>query len=395
MSQWKKVKLSELGEIVGGATPSTKREDYYNGDIPWLTPKDLAGYNGRYIARGERNITKEGLSSCSAKLMPKHSILFTSRAPIGYIAIAENEICTNQGFKSIVPNEYTDYKFLYYLLRYNKEKIEAMGSGTTFKEVSGTVMRNIEIVVPIDIKEQKTIADILSALDDKIELNNRINSNLEQQLSTIFDKYSSEQIVNVPFSAICTLTSSKRVFAKEYTKTGIPFYRGKEISILSKGNKIDNYLYISKEHYEQLKSQYGVPLPGDILITAVGTIGNSYMVQDNKFYFKDGNIIWLKDFKIPRINYYVYDYMQSSNFKQLLESSIIGSTQEALTIISLSKIDIPVPKDDSRLQEYFEISSSLHSQITANVKENHVLTMVRDNLLPKLMSGKIRVPLEV
>lgn len=395
MSQWIKIKLSELGEIVGGATPSTKREDYYNGNIPWLTPKDLAGYNGRYIARGERSITKEGLDSCSAKLMPRHSILYTSRAPIGYIAISENEICTNQGFKSIVPNGNTYYKFLYYLLKYNKNKIESMGSGTTFKEVSGTVMKNIEIMVPIDIKEQKTVADILSALDDKIELNNHINSNLEQQLSIIFNKYSSEQIVNIPFSAICTLTSSKRVFAREYTETGIPFYRGKEISLLSKGNVIDNYLYISKDHYEQLKSQYGVPLSGDILITAVGTIGNSYMVQDNKFYFKDGNIIWLKDFKTTRINYYVYDYMQSSNFKQLLESSIIGSTQEALTLIALSKIIVPVPKDDSRLQEYFAISSSLHSQIAANIKENHVLTMVRDNLLPKLMSGEIQVPLEV
>lgn len=88
-----------------------------------------------------------------AQLVPPHTVLFTSRAPIGYMAIAENEVCTNQGFKSVIPNKNTDYMFLYYLLKYNKDKIENMGSGTTFKEVSGNTMKRIEVRVPIDIKE--------------------------------------------------------------------------------------------------------------------------------------------------------------------------------------------------------------------------------------------------
>ena len=92
MSTWKTVKLSDIGTIVGGATPATSHDEYYNGDIPWLTPKDLAGYAGRYISRGERNISRAGLESCSAKILPKNSILFSSRAPIGYIAIAQNDL---------------------------------------------------------------------------------------------------------------------------------------------------------------------------------------------------------------------------------------------------------------------------------------------------------------
>lgn len=104
--------------------------------------------------------------------------MFSSRAPIGYVAIANNELCTNQGFKSVVPNENTDYMFLYYLLRYNKEKIENMGSGTTFKEVSGNTMRGIEVTVPESIEDQKKIASILSTIDDKIERNEAINKNL-------------------------------------------------------------------------------------------------------------------------------------------------------------------------------------------------------------------------
>ena len=102
MNKWKTCTINDLGRVIGGATPSTKKpENYENGNIAWITPKDLAGFSGRYISNGERNITEQGLKSCSAQLIPKHSILFSSRAPIGYIAIAANEVCTNQGFKSI------------------------------------------------------------------------------------------------------------------------------------------------------------------------------------------------------------------------------------------------------------------------------------------------------
>lgn len=177
-SNWKRCKISELGEVVGGATPSTKDIENYGGEIPWLTPKDLSAFNERYISRGERNITKKGYASCSTQMLPKNSILFSSRAPIGYVAITENEMCTNQGFKSVIPNKETDYLFLYYLLKFNKQKIEHMGSGTTFKEVSGNTMRNIEVEVPSSIDEQKKIASLLNVIDEKIELNNRINNNL-------------------------------------------------------------------------------------------------------------------------------------------------------------------------------------------------------------------------
>ena len=179
MGSWIDCTLADLGTVVGGATPSTKQEENYrNGTIPWITPKDLSTLSGRYISRGERNITQRGLDSCSAQLMPKNSVLFSSRAPIGYVAISKCELCTNQGFKSIVPNNSTDYMFLYYLLKYNKNAIENMGRGTTFKEVSGSTMKGIRVRVPADKEEQTRIAGILSAIDDKIEENEHINCNL-------------------------------------------------------------------------------------------------------------------------------------------------------------------------------------------------------------------------
>ena len=179
MTDWIECKLSDIGTIVGGATPSTKiAENYEKGTIPWITPKDLSTFKGRYIEKGERNITDIGLMSCSTHLLPKNTVLFSSRAPIGYIAIAADELCTNQGFKSVIPNNGTDYLFLYYLLKYNKEKIEGMGSGTTFKEVSGNVMKNVTVRIPSSKEIQKKIASVLGSIDDKIEKNEKINNNL-------------------------------------------------------------------------------------------------------------------------------------------------------------------------------------------------------------------------
>ena len=145
---WEEHALGELGEVIGGGTPSTSKPEYYNGNIAWITPRDLSNHKEIYVDKGERSITKEGLDNSSAKLMPKETVLFTSRAPIGYVAIAKNQISTNQGFKSIVCGKRLNNKFLYYWLKKNKERIEALASGSTFKEVSGSTLKSTLIVLP-------------------------------------------------------------------------------------------------------------------------------------------------------------------------------------------------------------------------------------------------------
>src|SRR5690606_6168423 len=144
---WRVSTISDLADVIGGGTPSTKVEEYYceNG-IPWLSPKDLSGYDWRYISRGAKDITELGLKKSSAKLMPKGTVLFSSRAPIGYVAIAENEISTNQGFKSLVPKSGVPSEFLFQFLKANVSAIEAIASGSTFKEVSGTAIKDFTIL---------------------------------------------------------------------------------------------------------------------------------------------------------------------------------------------------------------------------------------------------------
>ncbi len=178
MIAMRKCSIDELGTVVGGATPTTKNTAFWDGGIPWLSPKDLTGRRFRYISRGSRSISDAGFKSCSAKMLPAGTVLFSSRAPIGYVAIAANPVCTNQGFKSIVPNNDVDSLFLYYLMMHNKDRIEGFSSGTTFKEVSASTMRAINVVLPESIYDQRAIATVLDALDSKIELNTRINDYL-------------------------------------------------------------------------------------------------------------------------------------------------------------------------------------------------------------------------
>lgn len=174
---WKVGKLGDIGEIVGGSTPSKSKPEYYTTHgIAWLTPKDLSTSKAKFTSRGEIDITDEGYNSTSTKLMPRGSVLFSSRAPIGYLTIAKNEICTNQGFKSLVPNG-AGTGFIYYILRHLTPQIENRATGSTFKEASATLMRSVETIVPptsILNKFEELLRPILQFQEKKEEENQRL-----------------------------------------------------------------------------------------------------------------------------------------------------------------------------------------------------------------------------
>lgn len=144
---WRVGTLAEIGEVIGGSTPSKAKQEYYTEKgIAWLTPKDLSASKDKFSSRGEIDITELGYKSCSAKLMPRGTVLFTSRAPIGYISIAQNDICTNQGFKSVVP-KLAGTAFIYFFLKLATKDIENKATGSTFKEASGSLMKSLPIVI--------------------------------------------------------------------------------------------------------------------------------------------------------------------------------------------------------------------------------------------------------
>ncbi|CUQ00922.1 restriction endonuclease subunit S [Blautia obeum] len=235
------------------------------------------------------------------------------------------------------------------------------------------------------IEKQRKIVNAYKIVTDRIALKQKINDNLEATLNTVFVKMYEEtdEDSSVLLSELCSLASSKRVFAEDYVSDGVPFYRGKEITQKRNGEPISDPLFISHNHFASLKANYGIPVCGDILITAVGTIGNSYFVQDEEFYFKDGNIIWLKDFIEPSLNYYIYDYMQTPIFKRQLEGICIGSTQTALTIVALSNLKVKKPRT-AELALYCKKSKALRSAIQTNNGEIERLTQVAKAMLASL-----------
>jgi len=153
---WRWSKLGDVATIVGGGTPSTDRADYFGGDIPWITPADLSKYTQKTISRGSRNITQAGLEKSGARLLPAETVLFSSRAPIGYVAIAANPVATNQGFKSFILREELRPDFVYYYLQQARDLARSLASGTTFLEISGKKAAQIPIPVA-PLEEQQRI----------------------------------------------------------------------------------------------------------------------------------------------------------------------------------------------------------------------------------------------
>ena len=190
---WKVGRLDEIADVVGGSTPSKAKPEYYTQKgIAWLTPKDLSNHPAVYTSRGEIDITEEGYNSTSTKLMPKGTILFTSRAPIGYISIAQNDICTNQGFKSLVPKK-AGTCFLYCFLKCVTPEIENKSTGSTFKEASGSLMKSLQVIMP----EQKVFEDfetIVSPLFARIESLEKENSRLSTLRDTLLPRLMSGEL---------------------------------------------------------------------------------------------------------------------------------------------------------------------------------------------------------
>ena len=172
---WEQRKLGDMAEIVGGGTPSTSNSLFWNGDIDWYAPAEIS--DQIYVASSQRKITKEGLANSSAKILPKGTVLFTSRAGIGKTAILSKEACTNQGFQSIVPDkDKLDSYFIFSRTDELKRYGESVGAGSTFVEVSGKQMSNMTLMMPTSLKEQQTIGLFFSKLDNLITLHQRKRS---------------------------------------------------------------------------------------------------------------------------------------------------------------------------------------------------------------------------
>ncbi|PAY59198.1 hypothetical protein A8C41_03450 [Ligilactobacillus salivarius] len=356
-----KYKISEIGEVVGGGTPSTKYKEYYstNKDISWITPKDLSGYTKMYISNGERYITSKGLNNSSAKMLPKDTILISSRAPIGYVAIAQKELATNQGFKSIIPDKTKILpEFLYFTMITKKSELENIATGSTFKEVSGKVMKNFEIDVPT-IEKQKKIIDKLIPIVRKIELNNEINTNLSMQVHVLFQKLiSSSKLKKINISELYDIKYGKTLPKSKLSTSGIKVYGANGLI-----------------GYTEQESVINKPT---VTITSRGSGSGFVSYIDEKNIFLTNNLLYLIDKKNVGLSF-TYELLKSCKPQQF----VTGSAQPQLTIKNLSQLNINIPDDKKIMDKFIKDTISFEKIIQKNKEENVNLFNLKEILLNK------------
>ncbi len=394
MSEWQTFCLKDLGKIVGGATPSTNNPKNYGNKIAWITPKDLSTLQGRYIKKGSRSISRLGFKSCSCVLLPKHAILFSSRAPIGYVAIAKKRLCTNQGFKSIIPNKKIYFEFLYYLLKYHKDNISNIGGGTTFKEVSGATLGLFKVKIPPTYYEQQKIARTLSILDQKIENNHKINELLHKILELLYEQYFVRfdflDENNKPYQT----SGGKMKFSKELNRLipsgwSVRFLNHKIVSTyqpktISKTLLNDSYSYsvyggggiigrFTEYNHEQ----------SEFIISCRGQCGISYLTLPKSWI--TGNAMVIR----PTKSYTSKTYLYHTIKKYKLTNYITGSVQPQITRQNLSTMPILIPKRKT-LNKWNNISSPLWNLIHNNMQSTQTLTALRDFLLPLLLKQQVK-----
>ncbi|HEY5123184.1 MAG TPA: restriction endonuclease subunit S [Ignavibacteria bacterium] len=387
-----KIPFAELVEF----PPSVKLE---KGEIYDNIPMDVVDGGNKYVQKIGKKVYTGGGSKFS-----NGDTIFARITPClenGKIAKVKN-LEEESGFGSTeffvfrAKENISDPDFIYYLAKTNlirQPAIKSMVGASGRQRADKGVVENI-LVPKIPLPTQFKIASILSSYDDLIEINLKQIRLLEEKavLSYKQIRYSKTNWQKTIIGELATVTSSKRIYLSDYIQEGIPFYRSKEIIAKSNFESIHNPLFISVVKYTEIKEKFGVPISGDLLITSVGTIGFIHLVNDDDgdFYFKDGNLIWIRNFIYPELTYFLFLKFRSPEFRNLLNSVAIGSSQKALTIETVKKLIIEIPNSDS-LFNFNEIIKTILKFINNLQKQNAKLREARDILLPRLITGEIEV----
>ena len=380
MEEWKECKLSEIMDLIGGGTPKTSNPDYWGGDIPWISVKDFNGER-RYVGDTEKKITKLGLENSSTKILSKGDIIISARGTVGELAIIPSDMAFNQSCYGLRAKDFVDSCFLYYLLKQSVNILKHNTHGSVFDTITRETFENISVKLP-PLPTQQKIAAILSSLDDKIELNNKINTNLEQQAQALFKNWF---VDFEPFggkmpegwkvgtvSEIITLHDSKRIplssQQREKMEKKYPYYGATSLM-----DYVDNYLFD------------GIFL----LLGEDGTVIDSegfpiLQYVEGKFWVNNhAHILTGKNgFSVEML----YLLFSLTNVKD----KVTGAVQPKISQGNLNSITTIIPSEEI-CKKFDLLIQPLFAQIRNLKQENDRLSELRDTLLPKLMNGEIEV----
>ncbi|GAA7005924.1 restriction endonuclease subunit S [Helicobacter pylori] len=363
MSEWQTFCLKDLVKIFGGSTPPTNNPKNYGNKIRWITAKDLSTLQGRYIKKGSRSISRLGFKSCSTFLLPKHAILFSVRAPIGYTAIISKRSCTDRGLMGLVPNKKIYFEFLYYLLKYHKHNISNMGVGTTFKGISKPALGLFQVKIPPTYYEQQKIARTLSILDQKIENNHKINELLHNLAHKVYEYYFKYKPKNAKLEQIIIENPKSNIMVKNAQKTQdkYPFFTSG-----------DNILSYPKAIIDGR----------NCFLNTGGNAGIKFYVGKAS-YSTDTWCICANEFSD-------YLYLLLSSIKNHINQSFFqGTSLKHLQKNLLKKYPIYMPSVHE-IKKFNQIMMPLLTLISINTRASKKLEQIRDFLLPLLLKQQVK-----
>ena len=403
MAEWLKTALIDIVELIGGGTPKTSKAEYWGGNINWLSVKDFNNEN-RYVYSTEKTITEEGLNNSSTKLLKKDDIIISARGTVGELAMIPFPMAFNQSCYGIRAKEGIDSIFLYYLIKNSVRKLKAITHGSVFDTITRDTFANIEVAIP-DIKTQHRIAKMLADIDDKVENNQRINNNLEQQAQAIFKEWFIDNPENNEWSTGTFSELIKSTLNGDWGKeapTGnntekVYCIRGADIPEVKAGNKgkmPTRYILPKNFAAKQLAA-------GDIVVEISGgsptqSTGRCTAITQSLLDRYDSGMVCTNFCKAmkPKEGYslFIYYYWQYLYGKGVFFSYENGTTGiknlDFSGFIETETILIP-PVD--KIIAFDDYCKSIFNQIFANGKQNEHLAVLRDTLLPKLMSGELDV----
>ena len=394
-ANWKLKTLSEVGNIILGGTPDTTKKEYWNGNILWVIPSEVTSLPSKYLYDTERKITELGLKNSSAKIIKPNSLIICTRATIGNCCINKNEVATNQGFKSIIPNEDYDVVFLYYIIINNKQKLISKASGTTFLEISKTNLANLSFYFP-PLEEQKRIASALSKIDaylentiKLIEEKERFKRGIAKKLLTCKEgenipearfKGFEDEWMEVAISKIGTIITGNTPSTKNES-----FWNGNNVWVTPTDIK-QKYISNSERKLTDDGLKKSRKLPANtLLITCIASIGKNAILKCEGACNQQINAI------IPNKNYNVdFLYYLFENEKSYLKFKAPQSVIKIMSKSEFSKLvfKFPLLEEQEKIGGYLSL---LDKEIDNLKKQKELIKEMKRGAMQKLLSGEVRL----
>jgi len=418
---WKRITLSSMARVVSGGTPARDVPGYWDGNIPWVTPTDITGTRGRYLNETDESITKNGLASCSARLLSADTILMTSRATVGEARIAAREVCTNQGFKSLVVNKGVDSLFLYYQMQRCREAYKLFGIGSTFLEVNKKDTEQFKLLLPNLLEEQKGIARILDTIDSAIEKTESLIDKYQQikagLMHDLFTRgvtpdgklrppreqapelYQETPIGWIPKEwvfATCARVCEKIIDCKNRTPPetpdGYPVIRTPNVR---NGEFVDKELLHTDATSYELWTARGKPQPGDIVITREAPVGEVYLIPERHPEACLGQRMMLYRPNPAVINpvYFLYA-LQSRQIQNRLDLISGGSTVGHVRVGDIRELWMFMPESVDEQNFIASCLLAASKKIEVEKGSRYKLQQKKNGLMHDLLTGKVRVKVE-